>query len=94
MGLYVTNILRYCRGNKKAINKNIWYMFELVEANCDGLSYDQVLCDIFQQYIIDTNFEKCVTTVKHFTTWSRTIMREMNYPLLMRDIVSHDFLVD
>lgn len=49
---------------KKIINKNIWYMFELLESNCAALSYEEVLSDIFPQYIIETNFEKCVTTVK------------------------------
>ena len=49
---------------KKAINKNIWYMFELLESNCAALSYEEILSDIFPQYLIETNFEKCVTTVK------------------------------
>lgn len=49
---------------KKAINKNIWYMFELLESNCATLSYEEILSDIFPQYLIETNFEKCVTTVK------------------------------
>lgn len=39
-------------------------MFELLESNCAALSYEEVLSDIFPQYIIETNFEKCVTTVK------------------------------
>lgn len=49
---------------KRAIHKNIWYMFELLESNCAALSYEEILSDIFPQYIIETNFEKCVTTVK------------------------------
>lgn len=49
---------------KCVINKNLWYMFELLEANCEGLSYEEILRGIFPQYIIDTNFEKCVRTVK------------------------------
>lgn len=49
---------------KCIINKNIWNMFELLEANCEGLSYREVLSDIFPKYIIDTNLEKCVRTVK------------------------------
>lgn len=49
---------------KKVINKNIWYMFELLEANCAELSYEEVLSDIFPKYIIETNFEKCVVIVK------------------------------
>lgn len=49
---------------KRAINKNIWYMFELLESNCAALSYEEILSDIFPQYIIETNFEKCVMTVK------------------------------
>lgn len=49
---------------KSAINKNIWYMFELLETCCEGLSYEEILSDIFPKYIIDTNFEKCVRTVK------------------------------
>ena len=49
---------------KRAINKNIWYMFELLESNCAALNYEEILSDIFPQYIIETNFEKCVMTVK------------------------------
>lgn len=49
---------------KHIINKNIWYMFELLETNCEGLSYEEILSDIFPKYIIDTNYEKCVRTVK------------------------------
>lgn len=49
---------------KRAINKNIWYMFELLESNCAALSYEEILSDIFPQYIIETNFEKCVMTEK------------------------------
>lgn len=49
---------------QKGINKNIWYMFELLESNCATLSYEEILSDIFPQYIVETNFEKCVTTVK------------------------------
>ena len=43
---------------KRAINKNIWYMFELLESNCAALSYEEILSEIFPQYIIETNFEK------------------------------------
>lgn len=49
---------------KYAINKNVWYMFDLLEANCEGLSYEEILSGIFPKYIIDTNLEKCVRTVK------------------------------
>lgn len=49
---------------KGIINKNLWYMFELLEANCEGLSYEEILSGIFPKYIIDTNLEKCVRTVK------------------------------
>lgn len=31
---------------KRAINKNIWYMFELLELNCAALSYEEILSDI------------------------------------------------
>ena len=27
---------------KRAINKNIWYMFELLESNCAALSYEEI----------------------------------------------------
>ena len=53
------------------INKNIWYMFELLEANCEGLSYEEILSDIFPKYILDTNFEKCVRTVKALHNMTR-----------------------
>lgn len=56
---------------KCIINKNIWYMFELLEANCEGLSYEEILSDIFPKYIIDTNFEKCVRTVKALHNMTR-----------------------
>ena len=45
---------------KCLINKNVGYMFEFLQTNCEGLSYEEILCDIFPQYILDTNFEKCV----------------------------------
>ena len=38
--------------------------FELLELNCTALSYEEILSDIFPQYIIETNFGKCVMTVK------------------------------
>ncbi len=56
---------------KCIINKNIWNMFELLEANCEGLSYKEILSDIFPKYIIDTNFEKCVRTVKALHNMTR-----------------------
>ena len=28
---------------KNIINKNIWYMFDLLKATCEGLSYEEVL---------------------------------------------------
>ena len=46
-------------------------MFEILETNCEGLSYKENLSDIFLKYIIDINFEKCVRTVK--TLYSMTI---------------------
>lgn len=56
---------------KCIINKNIWNMFELLEANCEGLSYEEILSDIFPKYIIETNFEKCVRTVKALHNMTR-----------------------
>ena len=41
---------------KKIINKNIWYMFELLESNCSALSYEEVLSDIFPQYIVQYQY--------------------------------------
>jgi len=37
---------------KNIINKNIWYMFDLLKATCEGLSYEEVLDGIFPQYIL------------------------------------------
>ena len=35
---------------KRAINKNIWYMFELLESNCAALSYEEILQVIELKY--------------------------------------------
>ena len=50
---------------KKIINKNIWYMFELLETNCIALDYQEVLSDIFPRYLIETNLEQCIKIVKN-----------------------------
>ena len=45
---------------KSIVNKNISYMFDLLDATCNGLSYEEVLDSIFPMYIIDTNIDKCI----------------------------------
>lgn len=50
---------------KKIINKNIWYMFELLETNCIAWDYQEVLSDIFPRYLIETNLEQCIKIVKN-----------------------------
>lgn len=48
---------------KRIINKNIWCMFDLLEATCAGLSYAEILDGIFPPYILDENLDKCVKVV-------------------------------
>jgi len=52
---------------KNIINKNIWYMFDLLKATCEGLSYEEVLDGIFPQYILDIDLDKCIRTVKELS---------------------------
>lgn len=53
---------------KQKINHNVWCMFELLEATCECLSYDEVLDGIFPPYILQNNLDRCVSIVKelHF----------------------------
>lgn len=49
---------------KSIINKNVCSMFDLLLSACEGLSYREILSDIFSQYSLDVNYDKCVRTVK------------------------------
>lgn len=49
---------------KKRINENVNCMFDLLLAVCDGLSYEEVLQDIFPSYILEANLIKCINAVK------------------------------
>ena len=37
---------------KRQINENVWCMFDLLEATCEGLSYEEILDGIFPPYIV------------------------------------------
>lgn len=56
---------------KIMVNKNVSYMFELLDATCGGLSYEEVLDSIFPMYIIDTNIDKCIKAVKELWNMSK-----------------------
>lgn len=56
---------------KSKINYNIWCMFDLLEATCEGLSYEEILDGIFPPYILDTNLDKCVSVVKELSNMTR-----------------------
>lgn len=49
---------------KSIINRNIWHMFDLLVSTCEGLSYEEILADIFPRYILDTNMDRCISVVK------------------------------
>lgn len=49
---------------KQKVNHNIWCMFELLEATCEGLSYEEILDGIFPQHILQKSLDKCVSIVK------------------------------
>lgn len=49
---------------KKIINKNIGYMFGFLKDISKGLSYEEVLDDIYPHYILDIRIDKCIQTIK------------------------------
>lgn len=49
---------------KSIINRNVWCMFDLLVSSCEALSYDEILDNIFPRYLLDTNLDKCVRTVR------------------------------
>lgn len=56
---------------KRQINENVWCMFDLLEATCEGLSYEEILDGIFPPYILDTNLDKCIKTIKELYNMTR-----------------------
>lgn len=55
--------LDICFNAKKIINRNITYIFELFLDICENLSYEEALGDIFPQFMLIENFNKCKQTV-------------------------------
>lgn len=55
---------------KSMVNKNVSYMFELLETTCSGLSYEEVLDSIFPKYMMYSNSNQCINTVKELWNMS------------------------
>jgi hypothetical protein len=49
---------------KRRINKNVGCMFELLKCTCEGLSYAEILDDIYPPVVLETKLEKCTQTIK------------------------------
>ncbi|MBQ3164934.1 MAG: hypothetical protein IJC02_10455 [Lachnospiraceae bacterium] len=56
---------------KRKINENVNCMFDFLMAICDGLSYEEILQDIFPSYILEVNHNKCVNAVKELYNITR-----------------------
>ncbi len=48
---------------KKVINKNVWTMFDLLLADCQALSYEEILSGIYPGFLIDNNLNLCKKVV-------------------------------
>lgn len=48
---------------KKVINKNVWYMFDLLLADCEALSYEEILSGIYPEFLINNNLDLCKSVV-------------------------------
>ena len=49
---------------KKIINKNVGYIFESLICTCEGLSYKEILSDIYPSHMIESKPEKCERIIK------------------------------
>ena len=49
---------------KKIINKNVGYIFESLICACEGLSYKEILSDIYPSHMIESKPEKCERIIK------------------------------
>lgn len=63
--------LKITKEAKQQINQNLGYMFDFLEAICEGLSYEEVLDCIFPQYLLEEDIEKCISTVKDLYTMTQ-----------------------
>lgn len=56
---------------KRVINKNVWYMFDLLLADCEALSYEEILSGIYPQFLIDNNLNLCKSVVRELSEMTR-----------------------
>lgn len=56
---------------KKIISNNVWYMFDLLLADCEALSYEEILSGIYPEFLINNKLDLCKRVVHELSEMTR-----------------------